>query len=81
MWHQSMCMRKKLLFRHSGKTRERREDHRSQEKSLQVSKYWNERRKDHRDLSQKENCKFLKNQTNLRNAIYQCVQTHSFMRK
>jgi hypothetical protein len=34
-----MSMRKKLLFRHSGKTRERREDHRSQENNLQVSKY------------------------------------------
>jgi hypothetical protein len=50
-----MSMRKKLLFRHSGKTRERREDHRSQEKKFTSFKVWNERRKDHRDLSQKEN--------------------------
>lgn len=75
-----MSMRKKLLFRHSGKTRERREDHRSQEKKSTSFKVWNERRKDHRDLSQKENCKFSKNQTNSRNTMYQCVHTHSFMR-
>ncbi len=54
MLHQCMSMRKKLLFRHSGKTRERREDHRSQEKKFTSFKVWNERRKDHRDLSQKE---------------------------
>ncbi len=39
MLHQCMSMRKKLLFTHSGKTRERREDHRSQEKNLLDSKY------------------------------------------
>jgi len=74
-----MSMRKKLLFTHSGKTRERREDHRSQEKNLLDSKYG---MKEERiiEIYHRKKLQFLKNQKNSRNAIYQCVQTHSFMR-
>jgi hypothetical protein len=71
---------RQLLFRHSGKTRERREDHRSQEKNLQVSKYGIKEERIIEIYHKKKIANFQRIKTNSRNAIYQCVQTHSFMR-